>query len=146
MIPKYFGITPSDELAPEWLSARLPFRLQRWVFIRKVKSANGRPQDFGLPKPDHKLGEAHPTVSSDLYGRIGHGRVKVRPNIARLEGDSVRFEDGSVERIDRIVYCTGYKISFPFLDSSLLDLSATTASRSTDGSSIPISPASSSSA
>ena len=121
VIPKYFGSTPSDELAPEWLSARLPFRLQRWVFTQKLKRVNGRPQDFGLPKPDHKLGEAHPTVSSDLYGRIGHGRVKVKPNIARLEGDSVRFEDGSVERIDRIVYCTGYKISFPFFDSSLLD-------------------------
>ncbi len=121
VIPKYFGSTPSDELAPEWLSARLPFSLQRWFFTRRVKSSNGRPQDFGLPKPDHKLGEAHPTVSSDLYGRIGHGRVKVKPNIARLEGDSVRFADGSVERIDRIVYCTGYKISFPFFDSSLLD-------------------------
>ena len=33
----------------------------------------------------------------------------------------MRFEDGSVERIDRIVYCTGYKISFPFFDRSLLD-------------------------
>ena len=121
VIPKYFGSTPSDELAPEWLSARLPFRLQRLMFTQKLKRINGRPQDFGLPKPDHKLGEAHPTVSSDLYGRIGHGRVTVKPNIARLEGDSVRFEDGSVERIDRIVYCTGYKISFPFFDSSLLD-------------------------
>ncbi|CAN5471232.1 NAD(P)-binding domain-containing protein [soil metagenome] len=121
VIPKYFGSTPSDELAPEWLSSRLPFALQRWVFARRIKTTNGRPQDFGLPKPDHKLGEAHPTVSSDLYGRIGHGRVKVKPNIARLEGDSVRFEDGSVERIDRIVYCTGYKISFPFFDSALLD-------------------------
>ncbi len=121
VVPKYFGSTPSDELAPEWLLARLPFGLQRWLFTRKVKSTNGRPQDFGLPKPDHKLGEAHPTVSSDLYGRIGHGRVKVKSNIARLEGDSVRFEDGSVERIDRIVYCTGYKISFPFFDKSLLD-------------------------
>ena len=121
VIPKYFGSTPSDEIAPEWLSARLPFRLQRWLFQQKIKSSNGKPQDFGLPKPDHKFGEAHPTVSSDLYGRIGHGKVKVKPNIQRLEGDSVRFEDGSVERIDKIVYCTGYKISFPFFDSSLID-------------------------
>ena len=47
--------------------------------------------------------------------------MKVKPNIERLEGDSVRFADGSVERIDRIVYCTGYKISFPFFDHDLLD-------------------------
>ena len=70
---------------------------------------------FGLPKPDHKLLEAHPTISAELLDRIGHGRIKVKPNIERLEGDNVRFADGTVEKIDRIVYCTGYRITFPFL-------------------------------
>jgi len=124
IIPKYFGSTPSDELAPERIASALPIPVLRWLFMRKVLAANGHPSDFGLPAPDHKLGEAHPTISSDLLERIGHGRVKVKPNIQRLEGDRVRFEDGSVERIDRIVYCTGYKISFPFFDRSLLDHAA----------------------
>ena len=121
IVPKYFGSTPSDELAPEWISSALPIPVLRWLFMRKVIATNGHPSDFGLPTPDHKLGEAHPTISSDLLGRIGHGRVKVKPNIRRLEGDCVRFEDDSLERIDRIVYCSGYKISFPFFDRSLLD-------------------------
>ena len=47
--------------------------------------------------------------------------MNVKPNIERLEGDSVRFADGSVEQIDKIVYCTGYRISFPFFDHELLD-------------------------
>jgi dimethylaniline monooxygenase (N-oxide forming) len=34
----------------------------------------------------------------------------------------VRFVDGSVEQIDRIVWCTGYKISFPFLDDDLVQV------------------------
>ncbi len=121
IIPKYFGSTPSDELAPEWLSALLPFSVQRSLFMRRILSTNGHPADFGLPTPDHKLGEAHPTISSDLLGRIGHGRVEVKPNIERLEGDSVRFVDGSTEKVDRIVYCTGYRITFPFFDHDLLD-------------------------
>ena len=99
----------------------MPFSVLRVALMRQIKATNGHPADFGLPVPDHKLGEAHPTVSSDLLGRIGHGRITVKPNIERLEGDSVRFADGSVEPIDRIVYCTGYKISFPFLDHDLLD-------------------------
>ena len=33
----------------------------------------------------------------------------------------MRFADGSVEHIDKIVYCTGYRISFPFFDRALLD-------------------------
>jgi hypothetical protein len=121
VIPKYFGSTPSDELAPEAISTYLPFFITRWLFSRRIRKAMGHPSDFGLPTPDHKLGQAHPTISSDLLGRIGHGRVKVKPNIERLEGDSVRFADGTVERVDRIVYCTGYRINFPFFDRDLLD-------------------------
>ena len=121
IIPKYFGSTPSDELAPDWVARAVPLPIVRSLFMRKIKATNGHPADFGLPEPDHKLGQAHPTISSDLLGRIGHGRVKVKPNIERLEGDCVRFADGSVERIEKIVYCTGYKISFPFLDPGLLE-------------------------
>ncbi len=121
IIPKYFGSTPSDELAPDWVARAVPLPIVRSLFMRKIKATNGHPADFGLPEPDHKLGQAHPTISSDLLGRIGHGRVKVKPNIERLEGDCVRFADGSVERIEKIVYCTGYKISFPFFDPGLLE-------------------------
>ena len=72
---------------------------------------------YGLPKPDHKLFEAHPTVSSELLPRLGHGDITVKPNIDRFAGGrTVRFVDGSEEEIDLVVYCTGYKITFPFFD------------------------------
>ena len=72
--------------------------------------------DYGLPKPDHKLLEAHPTVSSELLPRLGHGDITIKPNIDRFAGGrTVRFVDGSEEEIDLVVYCTGYKITFPFL-------------------------------
>ena len=32
----------------------------------------------------------------------------------------MRFEDGSTEQIDVIIYATGYKITFPFFDADLL--------------------------
>jgi len=121
IVPKYVGSKPVDELAPSWAATHLPFRVQRFFLQLMVNRVQGDPTEFGLPKPDHRIAEAHPTVSSDLLPRIGHGRIKVKPNIQRLEGDSVRFVDGSVEKIDKIVYCTGYKISFPFLDHQLLD-------------------------
>jgi len=120
VIPKYMGSTPTDDFLPAWVW-RLPFPVVQGLLRIGLTRAVGRMEAFGLPKPDHRIAEAHPTVSSDLLPRIGHGRVKVKPNIARLDGDSVRFVDGSVEQIDRIVYCTGYKISFPFFDHDLLD-------------------------
>ncbi len=120
VVPKYLGSIPTDDVLPSW-AWRLPFPIVRLLVAIGARRATGNQTSFGLPKPDHKILEAHPTVSSDLLPRIGHGRVKVKPNIQRLEGDSVRFVDGSVEKIDRIVYCTGYKISFPFFDHELLD-------------------------
>ena len=36
-------------------------------------------------------------------------------------GDRVRFEDGSHEAVDSIIYATGYKISIPFLDRQHLN-------------------------
>jgi len=80
----------------------------------------GSMESYGLPQPDHKLGQAHPTVSADLLDRIGHGRVTPKPNIERIEGSTVHFVDGSSEQIDTIVWCTGYRITFPFLDDSVI--------------------------
>jgi dimethylaniline monooxygenase (N-oxide forming) len=119
VLPKYLKGAPTDELATE-LSSRLPLALQRGVYSLILKQAQGDMTDYGLPEPDHKLLEAHPTISAELLSRIGHGRVTPKPNIDRLEGDRVRFEDGSVEEIDRVVYCTGYQITFPFLSEQVL--------------------------
>jgi cation diffusion facilitator CzcD-associated flavoprotein CzcO len=119
VIPKYLKGRPTDELGTE-LTSRLPLAVQRWFYARALKTAQGEMESYGLPAPDHKLLEAHPTISSDLCARIGHGRIKVKPNIERLEGDRVRFTDGTTEQIDTIVYCTGYKISFPFFPDDLI--------------------------
>ena len=77
-------------------------------------------EDFGLPHPNHNFLEAHPTVSSELLLRLGHGDAVAKPNVAELLGDRVRFEDGSTERVDVIVFATGYKINFPFFDEDFL--------------------------
>jgi hypothetical protein len=77
-------------------------------------------QDYGLPEPDHRIGEAHPTISADFLNRIAHGEVTWKPNLSALEGGRVRFEDGSVEDIDVIVWCTGYKVTFPFFEEDFL--------------------------
>ena len=119
VLPKFLGGTPIDEAAPP-IASRLPLPVQRFFFNRMLKTAVGEMTDYGLPKPDHKLLEAHPTVSSELLPRIGHGDIAVKPNIDRFSGGrTVRFADGSEEQIDLVIYCTGYQISFPFLDESV---------------------------
>ena len=94
IIPKYIRGKPTDEAGSDAVS-RLPLAVQRVFFKQALKASSGMPTDYGLPEPDHKLLEAHPTVSSELLPRIGHGDVTVKPNIERFEGDRVRFVDGS---------------------------------------------------
>jgi cation diffusion facilitator CzcD-associated flavoprotein CzcO len=119
VLPKFLGGKPIDESATPALS-RLPIPLQRFFFNRLLKMSIGEMTDYGLPKPDHKLLEAHPTVSSELLPRLGHGDITAKPNIDRFSGGrTVRFADGSEEQVDMVVYCTGYKIEFPFLDEKV---------------------------
>jgi len=54
-------------------------------------------------------------MSDTLLSKLDHGNIVVKPTIERLEGDRVHFTDGSAEVADVVVYCTGYRISFPFL-------------------------------
>jgi cation diffusion facilitator CzcD-associated flavoprotein CzcO len=119
VLPKFLGGKPIDEAAPP-IASRLPIPVQRFFFNRMLKTAVGDMTDYGLPKPDHRLLEAHPTVSSELLPRIGHGDIAVKPNLDRFSGGrTVRFADGSEEEVDLVVYCTGYKIEFPFLDETV---------------------------
>lgn len=120
IFPKYLNGKPVDELGNA-LTSRLPIAVTRFMYMRALKTATGLPTDYGLPEPDHKLAEAHPTISAELLSRIGHGDIQVRPNIAEFSGGrTVRFDDGSEEEVDVVVYCTGYKITFPFFDEDLI--------------------------
>ncbi|MGQ0839430.1 NAD(P)-binding domain-containing protein [Actinokineospora sp.] len=118
IVPKYFFGQPFDKLAKTPL-ALLPHWFQRLTLRMTLRLVQGRMSDYGLPEPDHKVLAAHPTVSSDLLTRLGHGDITVKPTITRLDGPLVYFADGTSEEIDEIIYCTGYRISFPFLDPAV---------------------------
>jgi hypothetical protein len=117
IIPKYIFGKPIDQMRAD---PRVPFKVRQRMIQQLVKSYSGPPERYGLPKPDHRFGEAHPTVSGRILDRIQHGTITPKPNIEALEPSAVRFEDGSVEEVDVIVYCTGYKISFPFFEEDFI--------------------------
>ena len=119
VLPKYLQGKPIDEILTP-LTSRSPLAVQRFFSMRMLGLSAGEMTTYGLPQPDHKLYEAHPTVSSELLPRLGHGDIQVKPNIDRFGGGrTVRFADGSEEEIDLVVYCTGYKMTFPFFDPAV---------------------------
>lgn len=118
VVPHYWFGKPVDQVAalPSWL----PFRMKERILERLYRLMVGGVESYGLPKPSHSLLSAHPTISSELLPKIGRGDIVPVPTIETLLGDRVRFVDGRTETVDVIIYCTGYKVSFPFFDSGFI--------------------------
>lgn len=117
-VPKYVFGKPADTMGgmirlPMWLKRRIDGMILKW-FV-------GDPQKYGFPKPDYQLYESHPVVNSLVLYHAGHGDLKIRPDIERIDGISVRFTDGSQSDYDMILAATGYKLHYPFIDKGLLN-------------------------
>ena len=117
VVPKYMFGKPVDQM---FTSARLPWPVRQRIGEALYKLVVGEMERYGLPKPEHRLGEAHPTISGRILDRLGHGAITPKPVIAKLAGDRVEFADGTVEEADVIVWCTGYRVTFPFFDESFI--------------------------
>lgn len=114
--PKYVWGRPLDHWAADWMPWWIVSRIARAMVWMQV----GRYENYGLPTPDHRLLQAHPSVSTAIYDRLAHGDITVKPNIARFEGHQVHFVDGTMVEADVVIYCTGYKVSFPFFDPQFI--------------------------
>ncbi len=114
VLPKYILGKPLDQgrFFPMWLPSKLRRRLVTQSFVWM----HGKMSSRGLPEPDHLIGEAHPTVSSEFPERVAGGHIEMRKGFASALGKTVTFSDGQSEEFDSIVFCTGYDVSFPFFD------------------------------
>lgn len=118
VIPRYILGRPLDQ--GTWIPTWLPERLRRKLVTRAFVWLFGRMEDYGLMKPDHLIGEAHPTVSSDFPRLVREGKIEARSAIEGYSGAEVRFVDGSRDHFDALIFCTGYNVSFPFFDQTHL--------------------------
>ena len=118
VLPRWIGGKPYDIRDRDPFN-RIPWRVMNRVYALRVSEELGA-LPTSWPLGDHRILEGIPIVSSDLLPAVRGGQVVVKPAIDRLVQDRVRFVDGSEEILDRIVYCTGYRISLPFLPASLV--------------------------
>jgi cation diffusion facilitator CzcD-associated flavoprotein CzcO len=117
-VPKYVFGKPADSIGgairlPMWLKRRIDGTILRWF--------TGDPQRYGFPKPDHALYESHPIVNSLVLFHAGHGDLRIKPDIERFEGHTVRFKDGTSSDYDLVLAATGYKLHYPFIDQEHLN-------------------------
>lgn len=117
-VPKYMFGQPSDVLAAR--GAWLPKPLRQWVLSRLLRLMQGSYRAMGLPENTKPILSHHPTLNSDLFDLIRHGRIVPKPGIARYEGADVVFADETRAAYDIVVACTGFRISFPFFEPSFV--------------------------
>ncbi|MBB3060289.1 NAD(P)-binding domain-containing protein [Microbulbifer rhizosphaerae] len=122
----YFTIDTS------WLTSRIVNRLPhrfhagitKGIFKRYVNSRNPdlRIRGQWLMKSGPSFHQAV-TKNERLFKPIADG--KVIPNIGgikRFDEGGVIFKDGTREEIDAVVFCSGYKLEFPFLNKQISDM------------------------
>ncbi|XP_041646427.1 flavin-containing monooxygenase 5-like [Cheilinus undulatus] len=98
----------------------LPKTLTNWAAERSLNQKYDH-RLYGL-QPKHGLLSRRPLINDDLPGRILQGALVMKPNIQRFTESGVEFADGSVEEnIHAVVFCTGYKGTFPFLPAALTE-------------------------
>lgn len=98
-----------QKLFPSWFNKTLEKKLNE-PFDHKL---------YGL-QPKHAFFTQIPVINDDLPARIISGRVQMKPNIKEFSGSSVIFTDGSIiDKVDVVVFATGYNYGFPFLPAAL---------------------------
>ena len=117
-VPKYVFGKPADTLGgkkplPRWLKQKVDSVILKWF--------TGDPVRFGFPRPDYKMYESHPIVNSLILHHLGHGDIHVKPDIARFDGHTVHFKDGSQQDYDMVLLATGYNLHYPFIDKAHLN-------------------------
>jgi cation diffusion facilitator CzcD-associated flavoprotein CzcO len=118
--PKTVFGKPTDVFIDYTSRVPLPRKLMRLLYRWGMRIVVGPHRRFGLERPDHDLFEAHPTACNTYIDHLIHGRTVVKPGIERLDGRRVFFSDESSEEIDLLVWATGFRPSFPFIDPSYI--------------------------
>jgi len=116
-VPRYLFGRPADTLNQ---GRPLPPRIKQFVDTRVLRAFTGDPARFGFPQPDYRIYESHPIVNTLILNHLGQGDLRIRADVERFDGPTVRFRDGSADDYDTVLLATGYRLDYPFVDRAHL--------------------------
>ena len=101
-----FGVILSRVIPPEKTAQGL-----KEIILKQC----GSPEQYGGLKPADNLFEANVAMSEYYLAQVAEGKILPKKGVLELAEDTALFEDGTKERIDAIVFATGYEMNLPFL-------------------------------
>lgn len=117
-LPKFLKGKPIDTIGGK---LKLPRPIKQRMDAALIRLVMGKPSDFGLPDPDYRMYESHPVINSLILHHLGHGDIRPRRSIDRVEGKTVHYSDGERAEYDLILTATGYLLDYPFIDRKHLN-------------------------
>uniref|UniRef100_A0A8C9MFV6 Flavin-containing monooxygenase n=1 Tax=Serinus canaria TaxID=9135 RepID=A0A8C9MFV6_SERCA len=101
------------------IKTKLPAPLS-WRLINYKVNQWFNHENYGL-QPENSWLVREPLVNDELPSYILTGRITIRPGVKEFKDSSVLFHNCPEEEpIDVVVFSTGYTISFPFLEESII--------------------------
>jgi cation diffusion facilitator CzcD-associated flavoprotein CzcO len=119
-VPKFMLGRPTDGIVNFCEKLPLPRGVRNVIYTLWHKLMVGSNERYGLPEPEHRIMDTHPTMNTVLPQLAAHGRIGIKPEITELKGRKVRFADGTEVEADLLVYATGYEIALPLIDKDLV--------------------------
>jgi hypothetical protein len=110
MVFTRFSALFTESMPPQAVAARMK---------ELVLRVAGSPAQVGAPAPNENFVEAGIALSQHFLFLVAEGRIEVRPWLDAVEGQTVRFADGTAEEFDAIIVGTGYLLDMPFLSSEI---------------------------
>ncbi|NXX51640.1 FMO1 monooxygenase, partial [Tricholaema leucomelas] len=97
----------------------LPGPLSRELLSYKVNQRFNH-ENYGL-QPEKSCLMREPVLNDDLPSHILTGRITIKAGVKEFNHNSVLFHNCPKEEpVDIVVFCTGYKASFPFLEEEII--------------------------
>ena len=119
-VPKFMLGRPTDGIVNFCEKMPMPRCLRNIIYTIWHKLMVGSNARYGLPEPEHRIMDTHPTMNTVLPQLAAHGRIGIKPEITELKGRKVCFADGTEVEADLLVYATGYEIALPLIDNNLV--------------------------
>lgn len=104
------------------INRRFNFLLPEWYYrsvIKKELSSRINMENLGV-RSDRELFSSAVMVNDFIEGRILCGKIKAKAGIHHFTTTGIVFTDGTEVKADIVIYATGYKLSAPYLNTSIV--------------------------
>ena len=110
VLPRVAAGIPTDWRFFTRVAAYLPLVLPPEAVAAGMKESvvavAGHPSQYGAPSPHENIFVANISLCQHWLASVAEGRLQVRPNIVRVDGNVVSFADGSSAEVDTIICAT----------------------------------------